>query len=109
MHNDLPPIVTAYFVAEHKKDAKALSLCFSSDGLVQDEGRRHRGQHAIRRWKEDADTKYRYESEALGASVDGDVVTVRVRLTGAFPGSPIEVDNIFTLTDGLIRSLEIHA
>jgi hypothetical protein len=36
-------------------------------------------------------------------------VTVRARLTGEFPGSPIELDHIFTLSNGKIASLEIRS
>jgi hypothetical protein len=34
-------------------------------------------------------------------------VTVRARLTGEFPGSPLELDHIFKLSGDKIASLEI--
>ena len=55
------------------------------------------------------DAKYRYSSETLAASVHDDTVTVRARLTGDFPGSPVEVSQVFTLDGGKIVSLEIRS
>lgn len=106
---NVPPIVAEYLEAESVKDAHRVSLCFVSDGVVHDQGKDHRGQDAIRTWKEDADAKYRYVSEPLAASVHENTVTVRARLTGDFPGSPVEVNQVFTLEDGRIVSLEIHS
>ena len=54
------------------------------------------------------DATYRYVSEPLAASVEENTVTVRARLTGDFPGSPVELNQVFTLEGGKIVSLEIH-
>ena len=106
---NLPPVVADYLKAERAKDAGGLSLCFAENGVVHDEGRDRRGREAIRQWKEEVDAKYRYVSEPLTASVHEDTVTVRARLTGDFPGSPVEVSQVFTLDGGKIASLEIHS
>ena len=37
-----------YFAAEQAKDAERLSLCFTANGLVHDEGHDYRGRDAIR-------------------------------------------------------------
>jgi len=106
---NVPPIVAEYLEAERAKDAHRLSLCFAENGVVHDEGKDRRGRGAIREWKEGVDAKYRYISEALAASVDENTVTVRARLTGDFPGSPLEVNQVFTLEGGKIVSLEIRS
>jgi hypothetical protein len=108
MQLGVPPIVAAYLAAEHENDARRLSLCFAEDGFVHDEGQYHRGRDAIRRWKEEADMKYRYVSEPLISVIDGYAVKVRARLTGDFPGSPLELDHVFTLAGDKILSLEVH-
>ena len=46
--------------------------------------------------------------ESLDASVSENIVTLRARLTGDFPGSPIELDYTFTLANDKITSLEIQ-
>jgi ketosteroid isomerase-like protein len=103
----LPKPVAAYIEAEKAKDANKLALCFTEDGLVHDEGQNHKGRDAIRQWKQEADSKYQYLLEPLSASVNGDTVQLRARLTGNFPGSPVELDHIFTLAGNHIASLEI--
>lgn len=105
---NVPSLVTEYLEAERAGDAKRLSLCFAEDGVVHDEGRELRGREAIQRWKEDADAKYRYISEPLEAVVDTDSVSLRAKVTGDFPGSPVEVAQTFTIAGGQIVLLEIH-
>jgi hypothetical protein len=75
--------------------------------LVHDEDRDYRGLDAIRAWKQEAEVKYQYVMEPLDASVSGNTVKLRARLTGNFPGSPIELDHTFTLANDKIISLEI--
>lgn len=108
MSLSVPPIVAEYLGAERARDALRLSLCFAGNGVVHDEGRDRRGRDAIREWKDEVDAKYRYVSEPLAASVEENTVTVRARLTGNFPGSPVELNQVFTLEGGKIVSLEIH-
>jgi ketosteroid isomerase-like protein len=103
----VPGPVAAYLAAEKAKDADKLALCFADDALVHDEGRDHRGRDAIRSWKREADAKYRYVLEPLTASVSGKTTSLRARLTGDFPGSPVELDFAFTLANDKITSLEI--
>src|ERR1700693_4865587 len=106
---DVPEPVAAYLAAEEAKDADALSRCFTEDGIVHDEGRDYRGRDSIPRWKREADTKYRYVLQTVNAQTHGDKVNVRARLTGEFPGSPVELDHIFKLSDDKIASLEIRS
>jgi hypothetical protein len=87
--NRLPPILAAGAT----KDAETLALCLAKDAVMHDEGRDHRGRNAIQQWKREADTKFQYVLEPLDASVAGDTVRVRARLTGDLPGSPIELDH----------------
>ena len=107
MSLEVPGAVADYLAAEKVKDADKLALCFAEDGVVQDEGHTHQGRDAIRRWKREADAKYQFVMEPLGASVDQEVVTLRARLTGNFPGSPAELGFRFTLADGEIAALKI--
>ena len=107
MSPKLPRPVASYLAAEKAKDADRLAESFADDAWVHDEGRIHRGREAIRAWKHDADTKYQYVMEHLQASVGDNVVKLRARLTGNFPGSPVELDHTFTLENDKIISLEI--
>ena len=106
---DVPEPVAAYLAAEEAKGADALSRCFNEDGSVHDEGQDYHGRDSIRRWKQAADAKYRYVLQTVSVQTFGDLVAVRARLTGEFPGSPVELDHIFRLSGDKIASLEIRS
>jgi len=106
---DVPEPVAEYLAAEEAKDADALSRCFTEDGTVHDEGRDYHGRDSIRQWKQAADVNYRYVLQTVNVQTFGDLVTVRARLTGEFPGSPVELDHIFKLSNDKIASLEIRS
>jgi len=46
---------------------------------------------------------------ALTRFANGNKVTVRARLTGEFPGSPVELDHIFRFSKNKIAALEIRS
>ena len=106
---DAPEPIAAYLAAEEAKDADALSRCFTEDGTVRDEGQDYHGRDSIRQWKQAADAKYRYVLRTVNTQTFGDLVTVRARLSGEFPGSPVELDHIFKLSNDKIASLEIRS
>jgi len=103
---DLPAPVAAYFAAD-TTGAEAVAHCFADDAVVIDEQQEHRGRTAIARWKAEASAKFRYTVERLGVHVSGDQTTVTGRVTGEFPGSPVELQYRFTLEGDKIARLEI--
>jgi hypothetical protein len=103
----LPGPVADYLEAEKAKVANKAAVCFAKDGFVHDEGQDHRGRNAIRQWKKAVDAKYRYVLEPLSVLVEGEMVRVRVRWTGDFPGGPVELDHVFRVAGNEIASLEI--
>ena len=105
---DLPSPIAAYFAAD-TSDANAVARCFSESAVVIDERREHRGRPAITRWKAEATAKYHYTSEPLAVDASGPDVTVTARVTGDFPGSPVELEYRFTLEGASIARLEITA
>ena len=105
---DLPNPVAAYFAAD-TTGAEAVARCFTDGALVIDERQEYRGRAAIGRWKAEASAKFRYTVERLGAHVSGDQTTVTGRVTGDFPGSPVDLQYRFTLEDDKIARLEIDS
>jgi hypothetical protein len=102
---DLPPPIGAYFAAD-TSDANAVARRFSESAVVIDERREHRGRAAITRWKAEATAKYHYTSVPLAVDASGSDVIVTARITGDFPGSPVELQYRFTLERDLIARLE---
>jgi hypothetical protein len=103
----LPFAVAGYVSAERVKNASAIPTLFTSDAIVRDENQEYRGVDAIDQWWRDAQRKYRYKMEALGARVEDGTVIVQARLTGDFPGNTADVDYTFTLDGDKIASLTI--
>jgi hypothetical protein len=103
---DLPKPIAAYFTAD-KGDSDAVSRCFMETAVVHDEGHTYRGRAAIRQWKADASTKYQYTSEPFACELKDGKFVVTSRLTGNFPGSPVNLRFFFGLDGDKIASLEI--
>jgi SnoaL-like protein len=103
---DLPPPVAAYFAAD-TTGAEPVAQCFTDGAVVIDERQEYRGRTAIARWKAEASAKFRYSVERLDARVSGNQTTVTGRVTGDFPGSPIDLQYRFTLEGDKIARLEI--
>ncbi|MBZ8132181.1 nuclear transport factor 2 family protein [Afifella sp. IM 167] len=102
----LPDPIAAYFAAD-AADGATVARCFTADALVIDEKQTHRGRDAIARWKKEASAKYSYVSEPVAIEEDGETIIVTARLTGNFPGSPVDLRYAFTLAGDRIARLEI--
>lgn len=105
---DIHPVVNAYFEADKDSDAEALARVFASDAVVKDEGGLHEGVNAIRVWWSAAKEKYHHVAEPIEAEGTGSKFSVRAKVAGQFPNSPVMLDFLFTLDQGKIAELEIH-
>ena len=102
----LPKPIAAYFAAD-KADGEAVAQCFTETAVVKDEGRTHRGRAAIKQWKTDASAKYQYTSVPCACEQTEGKFVVTSRLSGNFPGSPVNLRFFFGLEGDKVASLEI--
>lgn len=103
---DLPTPVANYFTAD-TGDSEAVAQCFTENAVVKDEGHAYKGRATIRQWKAAASAKYQYTSEPFVCERRDGQVIVTSRLTGNFPGSPVNLRFCFRLEGDKIESLEI--
>ena len=103
----IPGPIADYFEADKRGDPEAVALCFIERAVVKDERRTYFGRTAIREWKTASTAKYSYTSEPLAIDGRDDRYVVASRLTGNFPGSPIDLRYSFRVECGKISSLEI--
>jgi hypothetical protein len=103
---ELPESIAAYFTAD-QGSSQAVARCFTENAVVKDEGHTYNGRAAIKKWKEDASAKYDYTSEPLTCEQKDGKIVVTSRLTGNFPGSPVDLRFLFELVGEKIASLEI--
>lgn len=103
---DLPEPIAAYFDAD-RQDGHAVARCFTTDGVVLDEGKTHAGLAAIAAWKTDAASRYTYTAKPHTLEMQGRGYIVTSQVSGDFPGSPLDLRYRFTLERGKIATLEI--
>src|SRR5258706_15331762 len=99
---DLPEPIAVYLAADGG-DGEAFSQCFAEDAVVQDEAQTYRGLAAIKQWKAEAKKKYQYTIEPLAIARKGTKTIVTNRLTGNFPGSPVDLQFVFRLDGNKIK------
>lgn len=106
MSINLPNPIDAYFAAD-KGDSDAVALCFTENAVVKDEGHTYSGLAAIKQWKTVSSKKYTYTSEPFACEDKDGKTIVTSRVTGNFPGSPVDLRYFFRLDGSKIASLEI--
>jgi|SRR5688572_23925722 len=100
------PIAT-YIAAANAQDTNAVTACFAEGAVVHDEKQDRQGIAAIRRWAEEVSEKYRSTVEVLDVAETGGTTVLTGRVSGHFPGSPIELRYAFTVKGEKIERLEI--
>ncbi len=105
----IPATIRDYFNAANQHDVDRVVQCFSADAVVHDEGKTHRGHEAIRQWKDAASKQYNAVIEPLSVRDEGGHSAVACRVSGNFPGSPVELQFAFVLNSDGIAFLEITA
>lgn len=102
-----PRPVARYIAGANAQDIDAVTACFAENAVVRDEGQNRQGIAAIREWAGVVSKKYRPTVEVLHiAATDGRTVLTG-RVSGNFPGSPVELRYVFTLAGEKIARLEI--
>lgn len=104
----LPAAITLYLEASQGRDPSLLLQAFLPEAVVRDEGREMRGHDEIVAWSAKARSAYDYTVSATSIVSNGVSTNLLGRVTGNFPGSPIDLMHIFTLEQDRIASLEIR-
>ena len=99
--------VATYIAAANAHDVDAVTACFSEAAAVLDEKKERQGIAAIRNWAEEVSEKYHPTVEALDVAETNGRTILTGRVSGNFPGSPIEPRYAFTLNGGKIQRVEI--
>jgi hypothetical protein len=100
--------IDLYFISENAHDPSAIDSCFAAGAVVRDEGKTITGVAAIKAWRIETDEKYHHIVEPLSVSTRDGKVVVTGKVSGDFPGSPINLEHIFEIDGGRIASLEIR-
>ena len=104
---ELPDAIAAFVKSANAQDVNGVAACFADDAVVRDEGRDRGGAQAIRDWAEEVSRKYRPVVEPLSVSAAHGSTVMFGRVSGAFPGSPLDLHYKFTIKGTKISRLEI--
>ncbi|MBJ7472379.1 MAG: nuclear transport factor 2 family protein [Solirubrobacteraceae bacterium] len=104
----LPHPIDAYVAASNSRDAATLASLFAQDAIVHDEGHEYHGPEGVLAWRARVDQAFTVTIEPLTISHRDGLTVLRATVAGDFPGSPIELDFDFQLTDEQISGLKIH-
>jgi hypothetical protein len=107
MIENLPKPIALYVAAENSGDPNLFDQCFAENATVRDENETYKGLAAIKKWKAETKKKYQHIVDPLRMAEQGGKFIITNRVTGDFPGSPIELDFVFTIQGDKIVSLEI--
>src|SRR5204863_2086033 len=99
--------IAIYIMAANRCETEAVAQCLAGKAVVRDEGKTIQGLAAIKKWMIETKQKYQHKIEPLSATQKDGKTIVTNRLTGNFPGSPIELEFVFTLDCEKIAALEI--
>ena len=99
--------IANYIAAANAQDIDAVAASFNESAVVRDERQSRHGIAAIRQWATEVGRKYSPTVEVLEVEQAADKTSLTARVSGDFPGSPIDLRYVFTLTGGKIECLEI--
>ena len=97
MQTPIPAVIESYFQASNANNIDALVACFSPDATVVDENQTHRGTAEIKAWAVNVRRKYEFKTEILKASETSGGAIVTAKVSGNFPGSPVDLNFKFAL------------
>lgn len=103
----LPEPIAAYFAAEHNPEA--LARCFTAQAVMKDDGHTYTGVDAIKAFMAEASARYSATTVPFALEREDGFQIAKAKVTGNFPGSPIDLSYRFRLERGLIAALEIKA
>ena len=103
----LPEPLAAYFAAVNTHNIDAMLAGFAEGAIVRDEGQERRGLAAIREWMEETVRKYHFRVAVNDVTEVNGQLVVMGRVSGTFPGSPVDLRHFFTLDVNKITRLEI--
>jgi hypothetical protein len=101
----LPAPIAHYFESEHNPEA--LTQCFAADAVMIDDGHTFKGIHAIQAFLAEASAKYGATTVPFAVKDSDGVQVVDAKVTGNFPGSPINLSYRFSLAGDRIAALEV--
>jgi ketosteroid isomerase-like protein len=108
MTEPIPDAIDRYLTSADDGDLDTLVACFTEDAVVTDDGVTRHGRAEIRQWRDELASGFEYTVTVLASEPTGaDTYLVTTRVAGNFPGSPVDLRYVFTMSGDLISELVI--
>jgi hypothetical protein len=108
--DNLSPSIRTFFELMDGTDKSLAVDVLTTDAVVTDDGRTHRGRDEILEWLRGEASAWTYTSTWVAADETDGVAVIDILLEGDFPGGRVQLRYTFDLApDGLIRELTIAA
>ena len=108
MDLSLPRAIDTFVRAENSGDVESIAACFEPYATVRDEDHYYEGVLAIKAWKTRT-KRLKHTVTPLEIKTSEGTATLKARLSGKFPGSPVTADFHFALVNDRIASLQIRS
>jgi hypothetical protein len=108
MNIKLPPVIAAFFHATNTREFVDFLSLFTPDAHVNDEANDYHGAE-IAAWIDRATADTKPTADVTGVAGDGEKFVITARVSGNFPGSPVQLRYNFTLKNDKIATLLIKA
>lgn len=104
---ELPTPIAGFFHAHNSGATADLLDHFTAEAVVSDESHEYRGEE-IRTWLEGAITNYKpLHAEVTALQPNGNQTVAVARVSGNFPGSPVQLRYTFNLQDNKVAALGV--
>jgi ketosteroid isomerase-like protein len=107
MSKELRAPIDAYFAGKRSDDIDAMLAPFADAAIVRDVDQEIKGRADIREWMQETTRNFQYTVDIMDVAESATKTAVIRRLSGDFPGSPVEQRYAFALDVGRIIRLEI--
>ena len=104
----LPEVILNYIAAANDGRIDEAVACFAQDARVHDEDHDHQGLDEIREWIAETTESSQPQNKVLSSTGEEGTYTVISEISGNFPGSPVELEFHYGITNGKISSLSIQ-
>lgn len=105
--SELPKVIVNYIDAQNTFNVDELVTNFTTDAVVFDEHQQYEGHQAIKQWNLLTNEKYHTQMRPLDfIQIDGQH-SVKIEMSGTFPGSPAVATFLFEIKAGKIATLKI--
>lgn len=103
----IPKVIETYVKASNQSDSDLFVTCFTKTATVFDEGETRTGQNEIKKWFQKTRSQYKFQTEPVELKEKDDIITLKAKISGTFPGSPVTLSYRFQMHGGLIQDLSI--